>query len=460
MKPYLLLIACLCQVQSYLLAQHDHPQQDKPRHDHSQHDTLKMEHADSLHVQIHEHDMDVMMSSAFSKNLPMNRNGSGTSWLPDNSPVNAYMFHSRHWMYMVHGNAFLRYNKQDLFDAGSRGGSQFDAPNMVMFMGQRNVGQHGLFHFSTMYSLDALTVGEDGYPLLFQTGETYQGEPLVDRQHPHDLFSELSISYAHAFNPKTDLILYFGYPGEPALGPSAFVHRPSAYANPDAPLTHHWVDATHITFGVATVGLRVNKVKLEGSIFTGREPDEDRYDFDKALFDSWSTRLSFNPDARWATQVSHGFLNEPEALEPGDVRRTTASVTYSFMPQELNSLNMTALWGMNRTPDEQASHGILLEGAYDIRDMVIYGRYEWVQKSREDLDLPETEFDENTFYAVNALTGGLSYDITGDSKTKVAIGGQLSINLPDDRLTSFYGDMPMSGQVYVRVYPGEIIKHH
>jgi hypothetical protein len=170
-----------------------------------------------------------------------------------------YMFHTKKWMYMLHGDAHIKYNKQDLLNKGSRGDAKFDASNMVMLIGQRNVGSKGLFHFNTMFSLDPITVGSAGYPLLFQTGETYKGKPLIDRQHPHDLVSELSVSYAHALSPKSDVFLYVGYPGypgEPALGPAAYVHRPSSFFNPDAPLSHHWVDATHITFGVATLGVR------------------------------------------------------------------------------------------------------------------------------------------------------------------------------------------------------------
>ena len=159
-----------------------------------------------MHSDGHDHSP-MNMSHAFSKNLPMTRNGSGTSWNPDNSPMYGYMFHKNSWMFMVHGSVYLRYNKQDLFEKGSRGDAKFDAPNMVMFMGQRNVGEKGLFHFSTMLSLDPWTVGGNGYPLLFQTGESYKGEPLVDRQHPHDLFSELSVSYSHAFSKKSDLFL-------------------------------------------------------------------------------------------------------------------------------------------------------------------------------------------------------------------------------------------------------------
>jgi hypothetical protein len=405
------------------------------------------------HVQEHAHETNAM-AHAFSRNLPMTRNGSGTAWVPDNSPMFGYMFHAQKWMYMVHGNTFLRYNKQDLFDRGSRGADKFDAPNMWMFMGQRNVGTKGLFRFSSMISLDPLTVGGNGYPLLFQTGETYEGQPLIDRQHPHDLFSELSVSYAHALSPQSDIFLYLGYPGEPALGPAAFVHRASGFMNPDAPLTHHWVDATHITFGVATLGYRIGNFKMEASSFTGREPDENRYDFDEPRFDSWSGRLSYNPTEKWAMQVSHGFIKEPELLHPGeDVNRTTASLQYSARGFGESFVNVTALWGMNKVKDHTGENGILLEGSQQQGRTAIYSRYEWVQKSVEELVLDETQFGHDAVFPIHAFTAGASYDIFTAGKTKFAIGGQFTFYSPDKRLTELYGDNPVAAQVYLRMYP-------
>lgn len=415
-------------------------------HEQHPHDMMNMGHEDMQ--------MEMPMTHAFSRNLPMTRNGSGTSWLPDNSPMYAYMFHTRNWMYMLHGDVYLRYNKQDLFNSGSRGGEKWDAPNMVMLMGQRNVGMRGLFHFNTMLSLDPVTVGKEGYPLLFQTGETYKGAPLVDRQHPHDLFSELSVSYAHALSKKSDMFLYLGYPGEPALGPAAFVHRPSGFFNPDAPLSHHWVDATHITFGVATLGFRYGDFKIEGSSFTGREPNENRYDFDKPRFDSWSGRLSYNPNPKWALQVSHGFIKQPEPLHPDeDVNRTTASATYSSRSANDGFFNLTALWGMNKTKQHDAEHAALLEGTYNLRKTAVYGRYEWVQKSGEELNLQGPADGYLGIVPVQAITAGASYDILNIGKTKIALGGQLSLYSPDKQLRSLYGTNPAAGEIYLRIYP-------
>ncbi len=399
-------------------------------------------------------DMGRMMRNAQSRNLPMSRNGSGTSWLPDASPVYGVMLHGKEWSYMLHGNVALRYTKQDLFNKGSRGADQFDAPNWFMGMAQRKIGNHGLVHFNLMMSLDPVTEGGSGYPLLFQTGESWKGLPLIDHQHPHDLFSEVSASYGYSFSKKSDLSIYVGYPGEPALGPVAFMHRPSAMGNPDAPISHHWSDATHITFGVATIGWRFARLKIEASSFTGREPDENRYNFDKPHFNSWSTRLSYNPSANWALQVSHGFIKSPEALhQEENVYRTTASATYSLPFGEERTFNATALWGLNKTPEHRGDNSALLEADVRVRKMEIYTRYEFVQKTAEELVLDPLIYGDATIFPVNAVTLGLNYDLFGVGPLHLAAGGQLLYFGADHRLNTLYGNNPMAGEVFLRLYP-------
>src|SRR5881409_4322961 len=174
-----------------------------------------------------------------------------------------------------------------------------------MAMYSHPLGDSAQFGARLMMSLDPLTEGGRGYPLLFQTGESWNDESLHDRQHPHDLFDELSLSLSRKFDYDLSAYVYFGYPGEPALGPPTFMHRRSAMDDPDAPISHHWQDSTHVTFGVATAGLvwsRFGGIKIEGSIFTGREPDENRYDFDQPEFDSYSGRISWNPTRNLALQ--------------------------------------------------------------------------------------------------------------------------------------------------------------
>ena len=227
---------------------------------------------------------------------PMSREGSGTSWMPDSSPMYGRMFMFGENMLMLHGAIFPRYTNVST----RRGDDRIDAPNWFMAMFSHPLGDSTQFGSRLMMSLDPLTEGGRGYPLLFQTGESWNGEALHDRQHPHDLFDELSFSLSQKFEHDLSAYIYFGYPGEPALGPPAFMHRPSAMDDPDAPIGHHWQDSTHITFGVATLAVcnGASTMKLEGSIFTGREPDEDRYDFDRPRFDSYSGRLSWNPDTK------------------------------------------------------------------------------------------------------------------------------------------------------------------
>ncbi|TCD07569.1 hypothetical protein EZ449_13570 [Pedobacter frigidisoli] len=443
MKLKVLLSALLIFAFASANAQHEmHTKKDSTKND-----SLKMDH------DMGDMDMEFPMSHSYSLNLPMQRNGSGTAWLPDASPMYGMMIHAKKWMYMLHGNITLRYTNQDLEKKGSRGSDKFDAPNWFMFMGQRKVGEKGLFHFSSMLSLDRFTEGGAGYPLLFQTGESWKGQPLVDRQHPHDLFSELSVAYTYAFSKKTDFTLYLGYPGEPALGSVAFMHRPSALANPDAPISHHWNDGTHITFGVATLGFRYNKFKIEASSFTGREPNENRFDFDKPRFDSFSARLSFNPNKNWALQVSQGWIKSPEELhENEDVNRTIASAIYALPIGDEQNLNATVLWGMNKTKGHESENAALLEAAYRLKKFSFYSRYEWVQKSVEELNLDETIYGHKLF-GVNALSLGLNYDVFNLGKFRTAIGGQVSLYKANAMLDNLYGKNPIGAQVFIRIYP-------
>jgi hypothetical protein len=416
-------------------------------------DTSKPDMKNSMDMDM-DMSMDVPMSHAFSLNLPMNRNGSGTAWLPDASPMYGVMLHSKKWMYMLHGNIFLRYTNQDFTNKGSRGNDAFDAPNWFMLMAQRKIGRNGLFMYEAMVSLDRLTEGGNGYPLLFQTGESWAGKPLVDRQHPHDLVSGLAVGYSQALSKRSDVFIFIGYPGEPALGSVTFMHRPSALNAAGAPISHHWNDGTHITFGVATIGFRYDNFKIEGSSFTGREPDENRYNFDKPRFDSWSGRLSYNPTKNWALQVSHGFIKSPEALHPDeDVNRTTASAIASYPIGKDRFFSATALWGLNKTKGHDGENAALVEAAVNLKRAAVYTRYEWVQKSVEELNLNETIYGKNGLFPVNLLAVGANYDLFHIDPVNIAVGGQISIYHADKQLDALYGKNPLSMELYLRIYP-------
>ncbi len=396
-----------------------------------------------------DHQMPEAMTHSFSLSLPMNRNGSGTGWLPDQSPMYAWMKHGPKWNYMLHGAAFFRQNFQNLNNNFRRGGKQFDVPNWIMGMAQRRVGKNGLFMTRFMVSFDPITVGGSGYPLLFQSGESYQGNPLVNRQHPHDLISELSVGYTHRFSSKVDLSGYLGWPGEPALGPVAFMHRISSLNNPDAPLGHHWQDATHVTFGVATIGLRVGMFKWEGSSFTGREPDEHRFNLDRPRFDSYSSRVSISPSKNWVLQASRGWIRHPEILNPTvNVVRTTASAIYSSR-LERGSLNATLVWGFNDSGHDHQENSILAELNVQHAKAAWYGRYEFVQKSSDELQITTTRH----LLAIHATTVGGNYQVGSWFRLNTAVGAQVTLNAVQKEVEAFYGRSPVSAEVYIRVIP-------
>lgn len=446
-----------------VFAQHEHHKTDSTKADtsskmnHQHHEGMDMRHdkmnmkADSGMHMMHQ------MSHAYSRNLPMTRNGSGTSWLPDASPMYAYMAQAGKWGLMVHGALFPRYTSQNMNNKNGYGrADKFDMPNWFMGMAQRKVGQKGLFNFTAMLSLDPITEGGGGYPLLFQTGETYKNQPLVNRQHPHDLISALAVAYTHAFTKDIDLTGYFGYPGEPALGPVAFMHRPSAINMPDATLGHHWQDATHILFGVATLGFRYKMVKVEGSAFTGREPDENRYSFDKMKFDSYSYRISVNPDKNLALQFSQGFLNSPEVAHPDeDVVRTTASAIHQHNITDTRFISTSLIYGLNHKKHDGETaneHSITAETNFQMDKTGIYGRYEFVQKSTEEIALENAGLPKS-LYNVSAVTLGINRRILQVAKTDLSVGVQASLNFIPNDLERIYGNTPLNGQVYLKINP-------
>ena len=403
------------------------------------------------------------MSSFTLPNLPMTRDGSGTAWLPDATPMYGVHTGLGGWGLMLHGGAFLRYTTQDVFENGNRGDQKLDVPNWFMGMAKRPIGSRGQLAVRSMISLEPLTIGS-GYPLLFQTGETYEGEPLIDRQHPHDLFTELSMTYGQALGEQAGVFAYFGWPGQPALGPVVFMHRPSARHNPDAPLGHHWQDATHITFGVATLGLRYGPFTIDGSLFTGREPDEDRYDLDKPRFDSYSVRLSSNPTDALAVQVSRGFLKSPEVHEPdADQVRTTASMIY-HRPLADGIWTNTLLWGRNEaSSDDDHGHGhhgtqnaFLAESDVQFGRQAVYARAEWIEKTAGELGL---ESSESRTFSIGTLTLGTAREVLSTGSLSWMLGAQGIVYHVPEALRPTYGSQPVSLEIYLRLSP-RLLGHH
>jgi hypothetical protein len=418
-----------------------------PHHDHGAHE---------MHPPPHGYGVAGMeMHSSINIADPMNREGSGTSWLPDSSLMYGRMFMFDENMLMLHGAIFPRYTNVST----RRGDDRIDAPNWIMAMYSHPLGDSAQFGTRLMMSLDPLTETGRGYPLLFQTGESWHDQPLHDRQHPHDLFDELSVSLSSriaGFDHDLSAYFYFGYPGEPALGPPTFMHRPSAMDDPDAPLGHHWQDSTHVTFGVATLGAQWSgscRMKIEGSIFTGREPDEDRYDFDRPRFDSFSGRISWNPTQNLALQVSHGYIKSPEALEPDLKRhRTTASVIYNLPLGHDSNWSNTFVWGQNHDTGEGKTQSFLIESDYQRGRDTAYVRWERVEKSGHELVL--NPVDESRIFPVSGYTVGYVRDLSHGNGLDVGLGTQFTINDRPDRLDRYYGDdLGYAFQFFLRIRP-------
>jgi hypothetical protein len=379
--------------------------------------------------------------------LPHARDASGTAWQPDSTPMHGVHQMSGDWMFMVHGLAFAGYD----FQATRRGGDQWLSANWGMLMAERDLGK-GQLTLRGMLSLDPATIGRDGYPLLLQSGESLGGRPLHDVQHPHDLFMELAADYRQPLSDDVGLELYLAPAGEPALGPAGFPHRLSSMSNPFAPLGHHWIDSTHVSFGVLTAGVYTRSAKLEASWFNGREPDENRWDFDFRALDSYSGRLSLNPTERWSLQISAGHLKSPEALEPdASETRVTASVTHNLPFADSGNWATTAAWGRKFVQGEPASSAFLVESNLELdRHHTPFARLEFVRKSAHDLALGDA-FGHHTF-GVGTLTLGYLYAFDPFGPVVPAVGAAVSGDLLDRDLEPAYGHRTAYGfMLFVRV---------
>jgi hypothetical protein len=381
-----------------------------------------------------------MPSTGILGSYPMSRDASGTSWQPDAAEHNGIHLMSGDWMFMAHLRLTGVYDMQD----GPRGANMGFAEGMAMLMARRDLDADDALQFRAMLSPDPL-MGKRGYPLLLQTGETADGVThLIDRQHPHDLFMELSGTYSHRFADANSLFVYLGYPGEPALGPAAFMHRASGMDNPAAPLSHHWLDSTHITFGVATLGFVHDAWKIEVSQFTGREPDQFRYGFDSARFDSTAARVSWNPGANWSLQASWGSIKSPEQLDPlVNETRLTASATYVLPLGDASSFAATAAFGRKMLTGGTGENAYLLEAEYKPADLwTIFARGE-----RIEMD----ELVPGPVRTVGEVTLGAIRDVRVSDHWKVGFGASHTFNVVPNALTPAYDNDPRGTMLFARI---------
>jgi plastocyanin len=403
------------------------------------------------------------MSAVTDINAPMSRESSGTGWLPDSTPMYAKMkMFDDGSMFMFHGNIFLRYtnvgSNRD-FSIGGRGDNErFDAPSMFMLMYSKPLNDKSQIGLRAMISLDPIIERGFGYPILYQSGETYRNEPIHDRQHPHDFFSELAFSYSYKFDDKKSFYFYAGYPGEPALGPPTFMHRLSAMNNADAPISHHWQDSTHITFGVLTAGFNFGKFKIEASAFKGQEPNENRWDFDAPKLDSFSGRVSWNPNKNWAMQFSYGYLKNPERTEPNlkILRRATASIIYNKKFSDKKNWANSFVWGQNYAESE-CTNAFLFESDFTFKKNSVFGRFENVQKSGHELVLDAV--DEDKIFWVGAYSIGYLREIYQNKNLNVGLGAQATLYQNPSGLIPYYGGTMHRGwQIFLR-FRSSLMKH-
>ncbi len=371
---------------------------------------------------------------------PMQREGSGTSLLPESSPM--YMKHlGNRGGYDLGAMGFITYNFTDA--GGTRGESRFFSNSMLMLMGAKQ-GDGETTGFSVMLSLDPLFNGRFGYPNLFQTGETAYGESLTDFQHPHDLFVEVAGTYSREIAKDSRAFLYVAPVGEPALGGPTFMHRPSGVEIPEAPIGHHWFDSTHISWGVVTLGVNNAQWQIEGSLFNGHEPDENRYSPDNLSLNSVSGRITHSPTKDFVWNLAYGYLDEPEPHEPGvNVNRLTASALWNR-----GDFALGAALGRNVKESEE-TNAFLLEATYTRGDNTYFARWENVDKDEIE-GVPAGTYKVNKF-----LLGGVR-EVSRFDGLDFGVGGYVGFYSFPSSLEPFYGKSPLTVGVFVRLRPSRM----
>lgn len=375
---------------------------------------------------------------------PMTREASGTAWQPDASVHEGLHVTRGPWSVMAHATLNGVYDWQE----GPRGDEMAFVSGMIMASARRGLGEAGTLNLRGMLSPDPF-MGKRGYPVLLAAGETADGiNPLIDRQHPHELVMELSASYSHRLSDRASAFVYGGLPGEPAFGPPAFMHRASIMDSPEAPISHHWLDSTHIVFGVVTAGVVLDNWKLEASRFKGREPDQDRYDIERPKLDSTAVRLSWNPTANLSLQGSWADVKSPEQLEPDeDQTKWSASGIYTVPFGDAGWWSTTAAWGRRSTDGESLDAWILESAAKPNAAWTVFARAERTQNN----ELTSVGGHHGPTYTVGKASIGAVRDWRLSERVSFGVGGLYAFNFVPDALEPAYGGDPNGAMAFVRL---------
>lgn len=374
--------------------------------------------------------------------LSMRRMSSGTAWLPDAAPMRGVHLRVGGWEMMAHGSAFLEYIR----DFGTRGSYQFGSVNWVMAVASRPLAG-GALRVRAMASAEPWTVGARGYPELLQVAEPYHGDLVTDRQHPHELLAEAAAQFERPLGSDLALSLYAGPVAEPALGPVAYMHRPSAADDPIAPLGHHLQDVTHTSFGVITLGAFTRSVKVEASAFNGAHPDDDRTNIDPVRLDSYSARVTVNPGRDWSVAGWFGHIAAQSGAHTHDaVDRLGLSLTHAG-----NGWSSTLIWGAD-VDAGQLRNSLLLEGEIrlDCRD-ALFGRAEYVRRTAQDLALVGSVSPE---LDIGAVTLGLARRVARFRALVLRLTAQGTVRVLPEELSLFYGSRnPLGVAISLNVRP-------
>jgi hypothetical protein len=396
----------------------------------------------------------MQMSVDTSSSLLMNES-SGTSVQPLGWSMPMVMSHSGSWQLSWMAQAFVVDVQQSHVNTPlgdlQRGGDKLYSTNWGMLSVQHSL-VHGTVMLRTMLSLEPATISDRRYPELFQIGETAYGQPIVDGQHPHNLFMEIGVQYAHPVG-KAVLNLYYAPVGDPALGPTAYPHRASAAELPQATLGHHYEDSTHIADNVATAEIAWRRVHLEAGGFYGHEPGENRWNLAFGPMDSWTTRLTWLPARNWQAQISTGRIHHPEAINPGDEERTTSSIEYAARER-----TVSLIWGRDyKTAGHYSVNAITGEGVLPIgRKNLLTGRFEWSQRDELFADEPALELTLPRWFDISAYTAGYTRQIGSWHSADIGIGANgtaygMGDNPAREALRGIYGNHQWGASLYLRV---------
>jgi len=405
--------------------------------------------------------------SSLPLGIPFERAGSGTSWLPDSS--SSPMVHQAvgDWTLMLHGVGYGQYDRQGTI----HGDQQLGLADWEMATAAHALGD-GLLRVDAATSLEPSVLGARGYPELLQSGGTFDGARLANRQHPNALVMAFAASYEHSLTSELATSVYVAAVGEPALGPVDYMHRPSAAVDPFAPIGHHWQDATCAANGVVTGGLYSHLVKLEGSIFNAREPLGTLYgvDYAGARLDSYAARLTVLPTGRVAASAWAGYLYDDDPLDPGlGMQRYGVSLLTETRGLDGGAWSSTMVWGIDihhhgsrehehdpgvAIQTRHPSSSFLIESTLDIGSaLAVYGRAEQVEKTADDLGFLGGDLMQH--FTVRSLVAGAVRDLESVGWATFGVGARASVDLVPQTLRLTYGTRTPTGfALFVRARIG------